>query len=113
MPLEYRNLDTEQQNRIRNDITGADPEPDYASFLPAWEAEHFSHSVLLEKATAEGDEDAASAAREAMATLETSVNNVRAGLRPDGTTPSAPPAPAPTDPTPPPADPTPPAPAGP
>lgn len=104
MALTYNNLSPEDQNRIRANVAGAEPEPDYDSFLPNWEAEHFTHSVLLEQATANGDEDAANAAREAMATLEAAVTNVRAGKRPDGTNrpvaPTPPPAPEPTPPAP-------------
>lgn len=101
MAIEYKNLDQNDKDRIRGDIDARDvDDTDYESFLPAWEAEHFSHTVLLEKATANGDEEAAEAAREAVATLESAVTNVRAGKRPDGSDRPAPPAPepAPTDP---------------
>lgn len=116
MPMEYKNLDQADKDRIRGDIQGRDvDETDYEAFLPAWEAEHFSHSVLLEQATLDKDEDAAEAAREAMAALELSVTNVRAGNKPDGSphpgkpVPPAPadPVPAPTDPAPAPTDPAP------
>lgn len=108
MAITYENLDENDKGRIRNDIASRDADTtDYDAFLPGWEAEHFSHTVLLEQATAAGDEDAIEAAQEAIAALEEAITNVRAGLRPDGTprpTPPAPPAPtppAPTDPTPP------------
>lgn len=107
MAIEYKNLSDDDKNRIRGDIQGRDvDDTDYDAFLPAWEAEHFSHTVLLEKAEAEGDEEAANAAREALSTLEGAVTNVRAGKRPDGsdrpTRPTPPsPEPAPVEPTPP------------
>lgn len=104
MPIEYKNLSEDDKNRIRGDIQGRDvDDTDYEAFLPAWEAEHFSHTVLLEKATAAGDEEAAQASRDALAALEESVTNVRAGKKPDGSdhpnkpAPPRPPAPVQTE----------------
>lgn len=102
MPFEYKDLDEDDKNRIRGRVVEPDPEPEFTNFLPAWEAEHFAHTVLLEQAVTDGDEDAQETHREAIATLEASITNVRAGKRPDGTDrviPPAPPAPTPPAPT--------------
>lgn len=100
MAFAYERLSEDDKTRVKNRFSAPDPEPDYDAFLTAWEEEHFSHSVLRDEAVKNGDEDAAGNHQDAMATLEASIANVRAGKRPDGTdrppAPTPPPAPAPT-----------------
>lgn len=100
MAITYKTLVQADKDAIKADVTTPDPEPDYPTFLPTWEREHYAHTLLLEKAVADGDEDAQTAAKSAIATLEAAIVNVRAGKRPDGTTPSTPPAPPAPGPTP-------------
>lgn len=102
MAFEYKNLDKADRDAVRARLNAPDPEPAYEDFLTGWEEAHVSHRVLRDKAVADGDEEEAARQNEAIATLETSITNVRAGKRPDGTarpTPPAPPAPTPPAPT--------------
>lgn len=108
MAFEYKNLDKADRDAVRARLNAPDPEPAYEDFLTAWEEAHVAHRVLRDAAVADGDEEEAARQNEAIATLEASITNVRAGKRPDGTdrpTPPAPPAPTPPAPQPTPTDP--------
>lgn len=112
MAFEYQELDKSARDRVRARIAAPDPEPAYEDFLATWEEAHVAHRALRDAAVADGNAEEAAAQESAIATLEASITNVRAGLRPDGTerpTPPAPPTPAPVTPTP--VEPAPPAPA--
>lgn len=126
MAFTYKNLDKAERDAVRARLNAPDPEPAYEDFLTGWEEAHVAHRALRDKAVADGDEEEVARQDEAIATLEKSIVNVRAGKRPDGTarpprpTPPSParptptpvePTPAPTDPEPAPAEPTDPAPA--
>jgi len=83
--LQYENLDADAKVQIETNISQQTPEPDYASFLGAWEAEHYSHSVLHQQVLASGNHPTEKCPHEiAMETLATSITNVRAGNKPDG-----------------------------
>lgn len=118
MAFEYKNLDKAARDAVRARLNAPDPEPEYETFLTGWEEAHVAHRALRDAALAEGDEDEVTRQEQAIATLEESITNVRAGKRPDGTdrpvrptppTPPTPVTPAPVDPAP--VTPTPPAPA--
>ena len=85
MAFEYEELDDEGKNRVHDRMVKVEPEVNYTEFLPAWEEEHYSHSVLCDELLASGEhgEDPC-AHEEAMVTIESSVENVRAGKKPDG-----------------------------
>jgi len=102
MAFDYEELDEDRKKQIKDVYELPEPKVDYKAFLPAWEEEHYSHSLQCQAMTVSGEHpDEKCDHEEAMVTIETAVNNVRGDKAPDfGTEPvePAPVDPGPTDP---------------
>jgi hypothetical protein len=79
----YEHLDAAQVEQAQAAaVAPADPVLDYASLLPAWEADHVAHVALLAKAQADGDEAAVMSHQSAIETLEKAILDGRTKVTP-------------------------------
>lgn len=85
--FKYEILDEAQKETISEQIDAPVEETDFAQFLPTWEAEHYSHSVLCQKLKDAGEHPTGACEHEdSMAIIEKSIINVRGGNAPDAET---------------------------